>query len=529
MKKITLILFIFFLISCKKEPKPFVFDNKIIKDTIHNVIIRPIHPDLLTEKSDSIQLYYQKLNFHEIWYLDENRKDLINEIKFCFQEGLNPNDYQLKIIEELENKRAKLNDDEIISYDILLTENFEKLANHLHKGKLNPKDLYADSDLQPKEIALSLLLEDAIKGKKIATTFKELKPNHIVYKLLKKSLIEINRLPNQTFEKIYIKNKIVIGDTLPEMVKIKNRLAYWKDYQNKDSVITWAYDSITLKAVKRFQLRHGLAADGVIGIGTIKALNSTKDERIEQIVANLERWKWYPSDLGEKYLIANIPDYMLHYVKNNDTIASHRIVVGTPKRKTPILSSKLSNFVFNPTWTVPPTIIKEDLTPAATKNRNYFSSRQITIFDKSGNEINPEEWLPEKANQYKYVQKPSYNNSLGLVKFNFANRHSVYLHDTNHRDYFVKTYRSLSSGCVRVEKPLVLTKQILTEINPEKWNGAEIDSIIKNEKTKTVSVKDTVNIYIFYWTSWMKNGKLQFRDDIYNLDKELFLKLNYKD
>ena len=103
------------------------------------------------------------------------------------------------------------------------------------------------------------------------------------------------------------------------------------------------------------------------------------------------------------------------------------------------------------------------------------------------------------------------------------------LHDTNHRDYFVKTYRSLSSGCVRVEKPLVLTKQILTEINPEKWNGAEIDSIIKNEKTKTVSVKDTVNIYIFYWTSWMKNGKLQFRDDIYNLDKELFLKLNYKD
>lgn len=531
MKKITLLLlFIFSLISCKKEPNPIVFDNTIIKDTILNVIIRPIHPDLLGENSDSVKLYYQKMNFHEIWYLDENRKDLINEIKLCHQEGLLPEDYQIKIIEDLERKRAKLNDKDIVKYDILLTETFEKLANHLHKGKLNPKELYSDWDLTPKEISLSPLLEIAIKEKKIATTFKELKPNHIVYQLLKKSLAEVNKLPNEPFEKINTKKKkIVLGDTLREMVKIKKRLLFWKDYRNKDSIITWAYDSITFKAIKRFQARHGLASDGVIGIGTLKALNTSKNERKEQIIANLERWRWYPSDLGEKYLIANIPDYMLHYVINKDTIASHRIVVGTPKRKTPILSSKLSNFVFNPTWTIPPTIIKEDLTPAATKNREYFASRQLTIYDNKGNEINPEDWIPEKSNQYKYVQKPSYNNSLGLVKFNFANRHSVYLHDTNHRDYFVKTYRSLSSGCVRVENPLVLTKQILTEINPEKWNGDEIDSIIKLEKTKTVSIKDNVNVYLFYWTSWIKNDKLQFRDDIYELDKELYKKLSIRD
>jgi murein L,D-transpeptidase YcbB/YkuD len=216
---------------------------------------------------------------------------------------------------------------------------------------------------------------------------------------------------------------------------------------------------------------------------------------------------------------------MLHYVRGKDTIAKHRIVVGTPKRKTPILTSKLSNFVFNPTWTIPPTIIKEDLKPAATKNRDYFLSRQLTIYNSSGKIVNPNDWNPAKANNYRYVQKPGNNNSLGLVKLNFANRHSVYLHDTNHRDYFVKTYRSLSSGCVRVENPLVLTQQILSKINPEKWSGKEIDSILKLEKTKTVSVKDTVNIYLFYWTSWLENGKLQFREDIYELDKELYLKL----
>ncbi|WP_333810482.1 L,D-transpeptidase family protein [Flavobacterium sp.] len=529
MKKITLLLFIFTLISCKKEPLPIAFDNSIIKDTVLNVIIRPIHPDLLSEKSDSIKLYYKKLNFHEIWYLDENRKDLINEIKFCYQEGLNPKDYEINIIEDLENKRATLKDGDIVKYDILLTETFEKLANHLHKGKLNPKELYSDWDLKPKEIALSSLLENAIKEKTVASTFKKIKPNHIVYQSLKKSLVEIDKFPNVTFEKIAIKNKIVLGDTLPEMVKIKKRLAYWKDYRNKDSVITWAYDSLTFKAIKRFQTRHGLAADGVIGIGTLKALNTSKNDRIEQIFANLERWKWYPSDLGEQYLIANIPDYMLHYVRDNDTIASHRIVVGTPKRKTPILSSKLSNFVFNPTWTIPPTIIKEDLTPSASKNRNYFSSRQLTIYNNEGKEVSPNDWNPAKANNYKYVQKPSYNNSLGLVKFNFVNRHSVYLHDTNHRDYFVKTYRSLSSGCVRVENPLVLAKQILVKSNPEKWSGDEMDAIIKLEKTKTVSVKDTVNIYIWYWTSWIENGKLQFREDIYDLDKALFEKLRNRE
>ena len=526
MKKIALLLFIFSFISCKKESAPIAFDNSIIKDTVLNIIIRPVHPDLLSDKSDSIKLYYQKMNFHEIWYLDENRKDLINEIKFCYEDGLNPNDYEIKIIEDLESKRAKLNDEDIVKYDILLTETFEKLANHLHKGKLNPKELYTDWDLKPKEIALSPLLETAIKEQKVASIFKEIKPNHIVYQLLKKSLIVLDKFPNTTFSKIEIKkDKIVLNDTLPEMVKIKKRLAYWNDYKNKDSVITWAYDTLTFKAIKKFQSRHGLLQDGVIGKGTLNALNVTKNERREQILANLERWRWYPNDLGKQYLIVNLPEYMLNYVVDNDTVATHKTVVGTAKRKTPILTSKLSNFVFNPTWTIPPTIIKEDLTPSASKNRNYFPSRKLTIYDNKGQEVSPYAWNPARANSYRYVQKPGYNNSLGLVKFNFPNNHLVYLHDTNHRDYFVKNNRSLSSGCIRVENPLVLAKQILVKENAEKWESAEIDSIIKREKTKTVSVKDTVNIYIFYWTSWLENNQLQFREDIYTLDKELFEKL----
>ncbi len=526
MKKISPILLLLLLFSCKKEEKMVPFENKIIKDTIHNVLIRPIDPELLKDTSDSIKLYYQKFNYHEIWFLDENRTDLLNEIKLCARDGLIPEEYSVALLDQFEEKRKTLSDEKVIEYDLLLTQSFEKIALHLFKGKLNPKDLYSNWDLNPKKIALSSILSKAIKEKKVASMFKELKPNHIVYQLLKKSLITLESFPDENFSTIYSsKDKIQLNDTLAEIVKIKKRLSYWNDYKNQDSIYTWVYDSITLKAVKKFQKRHGLIQDGVIGKGTINALNISKQDRKAQIIANLERWKWYPNELGEQYIIVNLPEFKLNYVYQNDTIATHNVVVGTAKRMTPILSSKLSNFVFNPTWTIPPTIIKEDLQPSASKNRSYFASRRLTIYNSKGEKVNPNEWKSNKASSYRYVQDPGYNNSLGLVKFNFPNHHLVYLHDTNHRDYFSKTNRSLSSGCVRVEQPLQLAQKILVHENSDKWQGNAIDLILKDKKTKTISVKNTVNIHLFYWTSWLENNQLQFRPDIYNLDKELSDKL----
>jgi murein L,D-transpeptidase YcbB/YkuD len=212
-------------------------------------------------------------------------------------------------------------------------------------------------------------------------------------------------------------------------------------------------------------------------------------------------------------------------VSHEDTIATHKVIVGTAKRSTPILSSKLSNFVFNPTWTIPPTIIKEDLQPNAATNSNYFAARKLIIYDAKGNKVSPKQWNPNKATNYRYVQEPGYNNSLGLVKFNFPNHHLVYLHDTNHRSYFLKTNRALSSGCVRVENPLELAALILNQDYPKRNAKEWIASLIKNKKTKSISVKSTIPIYLFYWTSWIEGTQLQFRPDIYLLDKELAEKL----
>jgi murein L,D-transpeptidase YcbB/YkuD len=526
-KKLFLLsILLLFVFSCKKENEITSIDDSLIKSEDSNTVIRPIPNEKLESLSDSLQLYYSKLNNLEIWYDQENRNDLINEIKLCYNEGLNPDDYNFDKIQKLEAKRENLKDDEIINYDILLTRSFQKLASDLYKGKLDPKVLYEDWDITKEEVALSPLLEKNIKSHTIASTFKSLKPQHFIYNQIKKSLYLLEQYPEYRFKKINLNDKIEVNDTLDEIISIKKRLAYWKDYRIKDSIITPVYDSLTFEAVKRFQLRHGLKPDGVIGKGTIKAFNYSKNERREQIIANLERWRWFPKNLGEEYLLVNLPNYNLVYVVNNDTVSTNRVVIGTPKRKTPILSSHISNFVFNPTWTVPPTIIKEDLTPAAKKDIGYFERTKISIFDKEGNQIEPTDWKPEKSKSYRYVQAASYDNSLGLVKLNFPNRHAVYLHDTNHRDYFVKEYRALSSGCVRIENPLQLTEKILLK-EDEKWTTAEIDSLIVRKKTKVVSLKNSkINVYLFYWTSWLdKNNKLQFREDVYNLDKDLFQQL----
>ena len=218
----------------------------------------------------------------------------------------------------------------------------------------------------------------------------------------------------------------------------------------------------------------------------------------------------------------NIPDYTLVVVKNRDTIKTHRIIVGKASRSTPILSSKLSYVVFNPTWTLPPTILKEDVIPAATRNRSYFANKKITIYEGS-TIVSAEDWNPSKARSYRYVQSPGVNNSLGLVKIMFPNRFSVYLHDTNSRGYFGREIRSLSSGCVRVQDPFELTETLLHD--SIQWNKQKIDSVLVNAKTKNVNFKQDIYLHLLYWTAWSEGNTLQFRDDIYNLDAALYQKL----
>ena len=567
MNKIYLLSLLIVFSSCNRNNSQVTTANASFIDfsLIDNPQIKIDSTLIDFSKDEKLKLFYKKYHFETVWNSKTQRNFIIKEIGSAEDEGLQTNDYNYSLLKSFEENYEHLLDSSIVRYDLLLTKSTQKFINHISKGKLNPKELYKDWDLQEKKVDVNKILFDCINNDTFKTSIEGCKPNHIIYKKLKFCLKILKQFPEEkSFALINLKERILPNTQSKYIPIIKKRLMYWGDMKEKDTILSALYDKKTLEAIKCFQARHGLKPDGVIGKSTIDALNFSRNQRIEQVIANMERWKWFAHDFSNHYLLINIPDYSIVAVKNNDTTQSQRVVVGRDTRKTPILDSKISNINLNPNWTVPPTILKEDIFPDAIKNKGVFKKKGLVILDLKSNEVNPNTWKIEDANKYKYVQNPSRNNSLGSMKINFPNKFSVYLHDTNHRNFFSLNYRSLSSGCVRLEKPLEMATYILNDTT--KWSlqkikdttdikhyyklqnkkQFEIDKknaqllarnpklLIKKKpfpkpelKTIAIKVNETIIIHQLYWTAWETRGTLNFREDIYCLDADLYSKLRY--
>lgn len=246
----------------------------------------------------------------------------------------------------------------------------------------------------------------------------------------------------------------------------------------------------------------------------------------KKIWVNFERTKWLQPDLGENYVWINLPEYRLQLVQNNQIVETHKVIVGKKERRTPVLSSSFSGIIINPKWTVPPTILKKDLVPKATANRGYFESNRLTIYDKkTGKQIDPENWNPENYGAYRYVQQTGRLNSLGQIKFDFPNKHMVYLHDTNNRAMFGVANRALSSGCVRVENPFGLAETIF-KLEGKNILRSEMDTLAHYEKTKNFKLNQKVNVHQVYFTAVIDStGYVKILNDIYALDNRLYKRL----
>lgn len=565
MNKIYLILLLTVLVGCKKNHSKNdasdaafldinIFQNQII--TIDSTLINSYN-------SEDLKSFYKKYNNETVWSSKDQRNSIIKALLDSEKEGLQPKDYNVYALQDIEKIYDNLSDSTLVKYDLLLTVNLQTYISNLSKGRIKPTDVYRDWDLKLNDVDINKILFTAIENNDLKSEIEKCKPQHIIYKKLKNALQLLNEFPEDSTKMVEVKDKIIFGKKNKAVISIKKKLIYWHDLSPKDT-LTSIYDKDTQTAMKIFQKRHGLNPDGVIGKATVEALNYSKSQRIEQVIANLERWRWFAHDFGKHYLLINIPDYKLVAIKDNDTMQIQRIVVGKDSRKTPILESKITNINLNPNWTVPPTILREDIYPEAIKDKGVFRKKGLQIFDKNNNEVNPYTWTLATAGKYKYVQKPSRNNSLGSMKINFPNKYSVYLHDTNHRNYFDFTKRSLSSGCVRLEKPLIMAAYLLNDTT--KWSLQKIrdttdiahyKKLIKEKenkiairnakllaknpllefaparlpspelKTIVIRIKEEILIHQLYWTAWENEGKLQFREDIYCADHDVFSKLRY--
>ncbi|CAN5351798.1 murein L,D-transpeptidase [soil metagenome] len=313
--------------------------------------------------------------------------------------------------------------------------------------------------------------------------------------------------------------KLKIGVSDPAVMVLRQRLAASGDMPAAPGN-TAAFDSYVDAAIKRFQARHGIQPDGVVGETTFAALNIPAQVRLQQLVTNLTRLKMLTSRaLPSRFVMVNIPAASLEAVENGRVVQRHTAVVGKVDRPSPIVNSRITDINFHPYWTVPASIIKKDLIPLMQKDPTYLSTWKIRVFNKKGQEIPPEQinWQSDEATNYMFKQDPGDENSLGIVKINFPSPEGVYMHDTPHKGLFNDDYRFDSSGCVRIQNIRELIVWILRDTPGQTPDVVENE--LRNPVRFDVKVANPIPLFWTYISAWAtEDGIVNFRNDIYNLD-----------
>ncbi len=506
--------------SIKEQP------NEIIRGKIENSDykgIQAFYQPLYCIKT--LKQFYLNRSFALAWN-SASSAQLLSEIGKADIEGLTPTDYHLQIImreSSLPIKSSK----SMAEYDLLLTDAFLLYTSHLLSGKVNPQTINAEWFVTRREGDPVALLEQAVSSGNVSKTIQSAIPKHMVYHSLKKALKTYRSIEVETWPVISdgtILKKGMEDDRIP---KIRERLFVLGDLKELNPANSIRYDENLFAAVQHFQTRHGIDNEGNIGPRTIESLNVKLSNRINQIKANMERWRWLSQEFGDYYIKVNIASFKLDIVKDGKQVRSHKVITGKPFRKTPVFSSKMQYLVFNPTWTVPPGILNADVLPGIRKDVAYLNKKKLMVLDNNGNPVNTSEidWNSRMAKSFTYRQPPGPDNALGAVKFMFPNNFHVYLHDTPSKELFEKTERAFSSGCIRVNEPLSLAEYLLND--PVNWNKEKIDNVVATRKTQTVQLTVQPNVHLLYWTAWTNASNIvHFQKDIYDRDKPLIEQLN---
>ena len=324
------------------------------------------------------------------------------------------------------------------------------------------------------------------------------------------------------WQPLTLKGLIKIDDSHPLIPPISQRLMLLQDLlpmTSNQPTLELIFTKNLELAIIKFQQRHGLKPDGIIGPNTLKWLNTSPSERVDLLTQNMQRQQSFFNNSSPNYLVVNIPQFQLSLIKQGQLVFESRVIVGQRKRPTPVIDAQIRNLVVNPAWNVPRSIIYRDIRTKIINNNNFLSDGNYEVFDYTGKQLKLEDYnwgdLARGRFPFSLRQKPGPTNTLGRVKFYFDNAYSVYLHDTQNKKLFDRYQRTFSSGCVRVEKALELAKFFANHqvVNQKHWQQASKTPYI----SKWLKLNQPLPIYLVYWTAWIDdNNQTQFRTDIYN-------------
>jgi murein L,D-transpeptidase YcbB/YkuD len=466
--------------------------------------------------------FYQERAFEPAWSDPGQRHALLVAIRGAEGHGLDPAEYHLVAIERQQALLAAGADPTLESQlDVILTDALIRLLYHLEFGRVDPMKLDGNWTLvreideeQPLRVLLALFETEDL-GEAIAS----FGPQDPIYLRLRQALARYRAIQAAGgWPRVPEGPKLERGTRGERVRTLRKRLQISGDLA-VDAADSPEFDDAVEAAVRRFQERHFLEADGVAGKGTLAAMNVPVEARVDQIRVNLERARWALEEVRGDLVLVDIAGFEVMVYRDSKLVWQTRAQVGRPFRATPVFHSTMKYLVLNPTWTVPPGILSKDVLPAVRKDPGYLERKHMRVLDRAGKAIDPSavDWSGKAAFPYTIRQDPGPWNALGRIKFMFPNPHFVFLHDTPSRSLFDRNDRAFSSGRIRVQKPFELAALLLDD--PERWSREQLVAALDTPETQSVFLDKPVTVVLLYFTVRVRDDDdIRFKRDLYDRD-----------
>ena len=495
----------------------------------------------LPEQSiQELKTFYQAVGYEPLWQDAARLQQLADLLVDMRPDGLEPTMYQLHRVHALQQQASQ---QQHACDEILLSHGYLQALKHLRDGVLDPASIepyWFEDAVKP--VQASSIVQTAVAGlNDLPQVFADVRPKHSSYQKLRDVLKNSYLLTQEDWGQVPLQGKSLrVGDKDARVPRLQQRLelaGYLSKNTNQaatavDSsgegftdlstpmVDSLLYTQELSAAVKAFQQDHYLEEDGIVGPATLREINISPEQRLMQVRVNLERLRWIDKLLEPTMLVVDIAGARLLYLRDGDVAWRTRTQVGTVKRQTPLLKSRITHLTINPTWTVPPTILREDKLPAIRRDISYLARSNMSVIDYQGNVLNPHSVNWSAPSGIMLRQGPGPQNALGLVAIRFANPFMVYLHDTPSQHLFGRATRTVSSGCVRVEGAQKLVDQLLFDATEQERQ--RIEQIQASGKTRNVDLVKPIPVLLAYWTVEVDmDNRLRFRSDNYGHDAKI--------
>lgn len=473
---------------------------------------------------DLIDELYARRDYRSAWSDPKMVKQLFDQVLQSVDHGLEPDDFHARLLGLRLNPVSRA-DDPVFRADteILCTDALARLAVSLNFGKLDPTvfdpawNFSREIERQDPVSYLNQILDTKVVARELAS----LGPKNPHYSWFRAALTKYRSImASGGWPLLEAGPVLAVGSRGPRVSTLRKRLHITGDLAGPAPSESEVFDDGLEVGVRHFQMRHGVDPDGKVGPRTIEELNVPVEARIDQLRASLERMRWVFRDLPERYLIVDIAGFHAYLMENGEEVWETRVQVGKPFHATPVFKDRIRYLDFNPTWTIPPGILRRSTLPAIRKDPGYLSQNNMTVLTTGGKVVDPStiDWAATASEGFPHMirQEPGPHNALGLVKFMFPNTYMVYLHDTPSKGLFARSERAFSSGCIRTENPFELAQILLAD---QGWDRARIDQVLASKKTSRVNLTEPMPVMLLYWTAEADaDGTVYFRRDLYERD-----------